>query len=396
MHAKNTAAQAIDQKAAAIRKLARDIGTHPELGHSEHKACRWLTDALRSAGYAVTTGTAGMPTAFEARRGEGKPVIALLCEYDALPDIGHGCGHNLIGAASVGAALGLAAVLPPMAGEIRVIGAPAEETGGGKVRLTDAGGFSDVDAAMMFHPANACFLMSTSNAMDALEFAYRGRTAHAASGPERGINALDSVIHLFNGINALRQHVPADVRMHGIITEGGVAANIVPDRAAARFYFRAPTRTLLNDVVGKAKKIAEGAALMTGASLSVENYEDSNDNMVPNRVLALQFGENLRALGFTDIQESRTGTGSSDMGNVSQVVPAIHPYLPIGQFTGHSKEFAEGAVSDQAMETLLLAAKALAWTALDVLAQPNLAQAAKDEHQKALVKGQAIPSTAAE
>ena len=382
MHAKETAAQAIDKNAAAIHQLARDIGGNPELGHDEHKACLWLTDALREAGYSVTTGTAGMPTAFDARRGVGEPVIALLCEYDALPDIGHGCGHNLIGAASVGAALGLAAVMPPVTGEIRVIGAPAEETGGGKVRLTNAGCFADVDAAMMFHPADACFLMSTSNALDALEFTYHGRTAHAASRPELGINALDSVLQLFNGINAMRQHVPQGVRMHGIISEGGLAANIVPDRAVARFYFRAPTRGMLDSIVAKAKKIAEGAALMTGASLSVRSYEDSNDNMIPNRTLAQQFGENLRSLGFTDIQECRTGTGSSDMGNVSHVVPAIHPYLPIGQFTGHSKEFAQGAVSDEAMETLLLAAKCLAWTALDVFKQPSLLEAAQNEHSE--------------
>ncbi len=383
MDYKERVSQEIHSNAACIKGLARQIGEHPELGFAEYKSSALLAQTLEGAGYEIEKPLAGLETAFRATLGEGKPNIALLCEYDALPGIGHGCGHNLIGAASVGAALGLARVIWEIGGQVTVIGAPGEETGGGKTILVQEGVFQGVDGAMMFHPSSENLLMSTTNALDAYEFVFTGRTAHAAGSPEQGINALDGVIQLFNGINALREHLKDTVRIHGIITEGGQAANIVPDRAVAQFYIRAPHRSELDMVTSKIFDAARGAALMTGSQVSWRKFEHSNDNMIPNQVMASVFGANLRALGVTDIEEFQEGKGSSDMGNVSHVVPAIHPYLSIGNnLVGHTTEFAEAALTEDAFQTALLAAEALAHTAIDLLTDPALLGAVKSEYER--------------
>jgi len=375
---------AVERKAKRIRELARQIGENPELGFQEHKAAQWLGAALREAGFAVQYGTAGMETAFCAQIGQGRPTVAFLCEYDALPEIGHACGHNLIGAASVGAALGLAELMPELQGTLVVLGAPAEETGGGKVKLVEAGAFQSVDAAMMFHPSGQNLLMSTSNALDAYEFVFIGRAAHAAASPEQGINALDGVIHLFNGINSLRQHLKDDVRIHGIITEGGTAPNIVPARAVARFYFRAATRSYLNEVVEKIFQIARGAALITGAQVEWHKFEMSNDNFVPNKALAGAFRRSLELLGVREVEEYREGRGSSDMGNVSHVVPSIHPYLSVGEgLISHTPEFAQACLSLVGLDTAVLAAKALALTAFDLFTDAELLAKVRAEHSQA-------------
>ncbi len=372
----------IESNRALLENLASQIGKNPELGFAEYEASRLLSSALQEAGYAVTQGIAGLETAFKGVLGEGKPNLALLCEYDALPELGHACGHNLIGVASVGAALGIAPFLPQLGGQITVLGAPAEETGGGKVLLVEADAFRDIDAAMMFHPANQNLLMSRSNAIDAYEFVFIGKEAHAASAPEDGINALDGVISLFNGINALREHLPDSIRIHGIISEGGQAPNVVPGRAVARFYIRAPQRSLLDEIRAKVFRVAEGAALMTGTQVSWEKFEPSNDNFVPNQPLALAFGANLQRLGVREIVEYADGRGSSDMGNVSQVVPAIHPYLSIGEdLVGHTAEFAQASLSPEGLNTMMIAAQALAYTLVDVLIDPRLLHSAKREHE---------------
>ena len=371
----------IESKRVHLENLALTIGQNPELGFEEYEASQLLCKSLEEAGFDVVQGVAGMPTAFRGTRGKGLPNIALLCEYDALPEIGHACGHNLIGVASVGAALGLAPFMEELGGQITVVGAPAEETGGGKVILVEQGIFQDVDAALMFHPASNNLLMSTTNALNAYEFIFTGKTAHAAASPEQGINALDGAIFLFNGINALREHIPDSIRIHGIISEGGKAPNIVPDRAVARFYIRAPKREVLDEVTAKVLKIAEGAALMSGTSISWNQFELSNDNLVPNQTLALAFGANLQRLGVTDIQEFSDGKGSSDMGNVSRVVPAIHPYLSIGEgLVSHTREFAQASLSSQGIETALLAANVLAHTVVDVLTNSALLEAIKKEY----------------
>jgi amidohydrolase len=378
---KERVSREIHSSAGRIIELARQIGENPELGFAEYEASALLTQTLEQAGYTIEKPLAGLETAFRATLGVGKPNIALLCEYDALPGIGHGCGHNLIGAASVGAALGLARILEEIGGQVTVIGAPGEETGGGKTILVEQGIFHGVDGAMMFHPSSENLLMSTTNALDAYEFTFIGRPAHAAGSPEHGINALDGVIQLFNGMNALREHLKDTVRIHGIITEGGQAPNIVPDRAVAQFYFRAPHRSELDAVTSKIFDVARGAALMTGAEVSWRKFEHSNDNMIPNRMMAAAFGANLEALGVTDIEEFQEGKGSSDMGNVSHVVPAIHPYLSIGHaLIGHTAEFAEACLNPAAFRITVLAAEALAHTTIDLLTDSALLMAVRSEH----------------
>ena len=347
------------------------IYNNPELGNEEYKAVKALTTFLKEHDFKVETSIAGMDTAFKATFDSGKPgmTIGYLCEYDALPKIGHGCGHNMIGPMSAGAGVVLSKVLHEVGGKVIVYGTPAEETNGGKVILAEAGVFDELDAAMIVHPDGETRASGSSSALYPIRFIYKGKTAHAASCPEKGINALNSVIQLFNGIDALRQHVTSDVRMHGIITKGGVAANIVPDEAIADFYFRASTKARVTEVVEKVKKIAEGAALMTGATLEMERYELPYDDLKTNETLSEMFNNNLRELGITDIKEAKATGGSSDIGNVSHVAPTIHPYIGITDcpMVGHSVEMANATITSKAHDRLLIAALAMAYTGYDVI-----------------------------
>ncbi len=346
------------------------IYKNPELGNQEYKSVEVLTSFLKEHNFEIEKELLGIETAFRAiydTKKEG-PTIGYLCEYDALPSIGHGCGHNMIGAMSAGAGVILSKVIDKVGGRIIVYGTPAEETNGAKVILAEEGVFDELDVAMMAHPADITAKSGTSMALYPLQFTYKGKTAHAASCPEDGINALNSVIQLFNGIDALRQHVTPDVRMHGIITNGGVAANIVPGEATAQFYFRADKKETLDDLLIKVKKIAEGAALMTGATLEMTRYELPNDNLITNENLSEAFTENLKALGITDIHESRQ-CGSSDIGNVSHKTPTIHPFIGITNcpITSHTVEMADATTTKLAHERLLIGALALAYTGYDVL-----------------------------
>lgn len=347
------------------------IYNNPELGNEEYKAVEALTTFLKEHDFKVEASIVGMDTAFKATFDSGKPgmTIGYLCEYDALPKIGHGCGHNMIGVMSAGAGVVLSKVLHEIGGKVIVYGTPAEETNGGKVILAEAGVFDELDAAMIVHPDGETRASGSSSALYPIRFIYKGKTAHAASCPEKGINALNSVIQLFNGIDALRQHVTPDVRMHGIITKGGVAANIVPDEAIADFYFRASTKERVTEVVEKVKKIAEGAALMTGATLEMERYELPYDDLNTNETLSEMFNNNLRELGITDIKEAKATGGSSDIGNVSHVAPTIHPYIGITDcpIVGHSVEMANATTTSKAHDRLLIAALAMAYTGHDVI-----------------------------
>ena len=354
-----------------LSQISDYIYNNPELGNEEYKAVEALTTFLKEHDFKVEAPIAGMDTAFKATFDSGKPgmTIGYLCEYDALPKIGHGCGHNMIGVMSSGAAVALSKVLDEIGGKIIVYGTPAEETNGGKVILAEAGVFDELDAAMIVHPDGETRASGSSSALYPIRFIYKGKTAHAASCPEKGINALNSVIQLFNGIDALRQHVTPDVRMHGIITKGGVAANIVPDEAIADFYLRASTKERVTEVVEKVKKIAEGAALMTGATLEMERYELPYDDLNTNEILSEMFNNNLRELGITDIKEARATGGSSDIGNVSHVAPTIHPYIGITDcpMVGHSIEMANATTTSKAHDRLLIAALAMAYTGHDVI-----------------------------
>lgn len=366
-----------------LSEISDYICSNPEMGNHEFKAAEKLTSFLKAKGFSVETGIADRPTAFKAVY-ESKlpgPSVAFLCEYDALPGIGHGCGHNMIGTMSCGAAAGLIRVLDRTGGRVVVLGTPAEETDGAKVDMAEKGVFMDIDAAMILHPEDKTYESGTSLAMDALQFEFRGKPSHAAASPHEGINALDAVILTFNGINALRQHVTTDVRIHGIITEGGKAANIVPDKAVAQFYVRAGNKKYLAEVVEKVKNIAGGAALMTGASLEISNYEISYDDMKTNRTLSKAFTDNLKLAGVKDILPSRSDTGSIDMGNVSNVVPAIHPLIGISdnKIVGHTTEFRDATMTDKAHEALVRGACALALTGYDVITDKELLKQIKEE-----------------
>ena len=349
------------------------IYENPELGNEEYKAVKILTELLKEHNFEVEEKYLNMDTAFKATFDSGKPglTIGYLCEYDALPGIGHGCGHNMIGTISSGAGIVLSKIIDKVGGKIIVYGTPAEETNGAKVIMVEEGAFDELDCAMMVHPNDKTYASGTSSALYPIQFTFKGKTAHAASCPEQGINALNAVIQLFNGIDALRQHVTKDVLMHGIITEGGVAANIVPERAVAQFYIRAAKKATIEEVLEKVKNIARGAALMTGCELEMDRYELPYDDLNTNEVLSEAFNENLRNLGITEIYPPKTGGGSSDIGNVSYVTPTIHPYISISncEVRGHSRELAKATTEGLGHERLLTAVLALAYTGYDVLSK---------------------------
>ncbi|PAD89325.1 amidohydrolase [Niallia circulans] len=378
----------INENEAKFKDISIYIGENPELGHEEFKACEILTDTLKQHDFNVEIGICDLPTAFKATFDSGKagPVIGFMAEYDALPELGHACGHNLIGTMGIAAGIGLSKVLSKTGGKVIVYGTPAEETKGGKVTMAEAGIFEELDVAMMVHPLDSYMKSGDSLAMDAIQFEFFGKAAHAAASPHLGINALDAVLQTFNSINALRQHIKSDARIHGVITEGGKAANIVPDYAVAQFYVRAGKREEVNKLVEKVKQCAEGAALQTGATVKSSFYEFSYDDMITNQTLSDLFTKQLVDLGVepSEIQEQRDGSGSLDMGNVSQVVPSIHPYVKICNeaYACHTHEFREAAMSDQGREAMILGAKSMALTGLEILTNKELLAKIKAEFLK--------------
>lgn len=367
--------QRIDELAPQLWDLALRIHAHPEVGFEEHKAAAWLEDVLAGGGFAVERGVGGLPTAFRAVHPAQRPGprIALLSEYDALPELGHACGHNLIAAIAVGAALGLAPYKEELPGALVVLGTPAEEGGGGKIKLIGAGLFRDLDAAMMVHPADQTVASRGSLAITEVEIAFHGQAAHASSEPDKGINALDAVIGTFIGLNALRQHIRDGSRVHGIITHGGVKPNIVPEYAAARFYVRAADNAYRDELVEKLRRCAEGAALATGAKLDFRLVGHAYKAIRSNQTLARRFAQHIADLGFP-VEQPQGGLGSTDMGDVSWEVPAIHPYIRIGPgvIPGHSRAFCDAARAEPARKAMLAAAKALAAVCLDLWTDPAL------------------------
>lgn len=374
----------IESQRESYHRISQYIGHNPELGHQEFKAAKALTDELTKEGFNVTLGTCGLDTAFEAVFDSGKPgaKIGYMAEYDALPDLGHACGHNLIGTMAVAAGVALSKVVSETGGAVYVYGTPAEETTGGKVNMSDEGVLSHLDAAMMVHPSAEHMASGSSLAMDAIQFEFFGRASHAANSPHKGINALDAVIQTFNSINALREHLTSDVRIHGIITDGGSAANIVPDYAKAQFYVRSAKRSDLTPILEKVKNCAKGAALATGARLESSFYEFSYDDMNTNDALSKLYTANTLDLGVSKEQIKKEEDGGSlDMGNVSQVVPSIHPYVKIADngCDYHTHEFREAALSEEGFEGLILGAKSMALTGYDLLTKPELLNEIKAE-----------------
>jgi amidohydrolase len=387
---KKQVCEAVDRRAAQLIETADWIHAHPEIGHQEVEAAKRLSGLLTSAGIPVEMGTAGMATAFKAElggKGAQRPRVAILAEYDALPGLGHGCGHNLIGTSAIGAGLALAEVIPKLEGSIWVLGTPAEESAapnsGGKVHMVNAGIFSDVDAAIMFHPGTeTAVTLDRSLAARGFEFYFRGRAAHAAGAPEEGINALDAVVLLYNAISVLRQQMRSDVRIHGIILSGGAAANIIPDYAAIRYRTRADDADYLEEVVQRVIACAEGAAKATGCRLEWTEYMPGYENTMPNKVLLDLMTTNMRALGLSvNNERRRSGRGSTDFGNVSRRVPGIEARLAITddwEIPGHSIEFREAAGSDLGRRAMLNAAKSLAMTAIDLLSEPQHLKRARE------------------
>ena len=380
---KDAIGRAVDGLADELESLSRRIHTNPELGYQEVKASGWLSDFLTAKGFKVEKGVAGVETAYRAtiETGEG-PTIAILCEYDALPGLGHACGHNVIATSGAGAGAALAAVrgqLPK--GRIQVIGTPAEEGGGGKMKLIEGGVFTDVDCAMMIHGLDRTILHADLLGIVRVNFDFTGKAAHASADPWQGVNALDAVIQTFNAISALRQQVRPDVRIHGIITNGGQAPNIIPEAASATFYVRAATLDYMWEVYKKVVACAEGAARATGAQLQTVQVPTVYEPLKRNETLLGAFKVNLERLGDTPEPPDPSRLGSSDIGNVSQVIPAIQPYIKIAEAGTpiHSRAFAEAAVKPLARRGLVTAAKTMAMTTADLLADPALVRRAKDE-----------------
>jgi len=382
---KATVPEKVDNQYQQLKEIALKIHDSPELSLNEVKAARWLTEYLEENGFSVERGICGLPTAFRARYGKNRPTIAFLAEYDALPGVGHACGHNLIAAIAVGAGVASQAVIDKLGGSVLVIGTPAEERGGGKIIMAEKGAFANLDAAMMVHPGPANIDGFNALAAQHIEVEFLGKSAHAAALPEQGINALEAMIQSFNAINSLRQHIRSSARISGIITDGGNAPNVVPEHSAASFLVRATEDDYLGELKQKVINCFAGAATATGAQLKYKCAGKSYDTMRNNSVMTNLFVKNTQTLGreFTPIDPLRA-FGSTDMGNVSHVVPSIHPFIAITgpEVAVHSPEFATAAASEAGIKGMLDASKGLAMTAIDLVANPELLKAAREEFEE--------------
>jgi amidohydrolase len=373
-------AAAVEAARDEIVDLSHRIHAEPEPAFEEHKAAAWVADALRVHGFAVEHPAGSLATAVRAVRRGGRggsgPRIGILAEYDALPGLGHGCGHNTMAASGVGAAIALAAVADELPGEIVFLGTPAEERGSGKQVMIDDGLFEGIDAALLFHPCDRSHVESFPMISEDVDVVFSGVAAHASSDPWKGRNALDAMIQLFTAVGLWRQQVKSSTRIHGIIREGGTAANIIPDRTVASFMLRSDDPDYYEDLKAQFDRIAEGAARATGTTVVV-TYSGLATTMRNNGVLASRFRANMAPYGVIDMGDD-ANAGSTDMANVSWVCPAIHPDLAICEegVAGHSTAFRDAAVTPRADETTLLAATLIAQTAVDLFLDPASVEAA--------------------
>jgi len=382
---KASAAQEIDSHRQELSELALRIHANPELGFQEFKAVEWLTQYLKENGFFIEPGICQLPTAFRASYGQGKPAIAILAEYDALPDLGHACGHNLIAGAAVGAGIASKPAIDQCGGSIVVMGTPAEELYGGKAIMAGRGAFNNLDAAMMVHPGTRDYAITCALASQALDVEFFGKAAHAAARPEAGINALEAMLQSFTAINSLRQHIKSTARIHGIITDGGEAANIVPDHSAGNFLVRAEDNAYLEELKEKVLNCFIGAATATGARLEYRWDEVCYAPVRNNRVLAELFLQNMESLGRKIALTISGGAfGSTDMGNVSQIVPGIHPSVAVARRESgvHTSQFARAAASEKGIRGMLDAAKAMAMTVVDLLSSPETLAKVKKEFEQ--------------
>lgn len=377
----------IDQRQGDLFDLARSIHAHPELSFNEHRASQWIVDLVQRHGHPAVRPFGGLDTALCARSGTGGPHIAVLAEYDALPEIGHACGHNLIAAGAVGAFLALAAVAPELGGSVSLIGTPAEEGGGGKIRLIEAGAFKEVDAAMMFHPFDRDLLAHPTLATYWLEMTFRGRPAHAAVAPHDGASALTACMDAFRLVDGQRVHFRDGVRVHGFIKQGGEAVNIIPEKAVCQFSVRAFDLKELERVRGIVERCARAAAMASDVEVEVVSHQGYR-NMRNNLPMAERFASHLGELGRrAEMTDPDVGTGSTDMGDVSYAVPAIHPWLAIcdvGEALCHQRRFAECAVSQRGLDSMVIAAKAMARTGAELLLDADLRAEARQAFERGL------------
>jgi amidohydrolase len=368
---KREAQRALEAAAPALIELSEALHADPETAWQEHRSARRVAAVLAGHGFAVTERYLGLETAFLATSGPGPVRIGVCAEYDALPGLGHACGHNLIAAMSAGAGIALAAVAGQLGLTVEVVGTPAEEGGGGKIELLDRGGFAGLDLAMMAHPAPADAAEANPFAVSHWHVAYRGKAAHAAAFPEEGINAADAFTVAQVAIGLLRQQLPASVRVHGIVTGGGQAPNAIPELTEGRWYVRAETMAELATAEARVRRCFEAGALATGAELTLTTESKPYTEFRANDEASAFYRANAGALGrvFAESDSTaRMNRGSTDMANVSQVVPAIHPFIGLGCFpvVNHQREFADACVGPIAEQALRDGATALAWTAIDV------------------------------
>jgi len=383
---KNSIIKEIENLTDEITATSSYLLNNPETAFKEYKASAYLSNVLEEHGFEVKKYSGELETAFLAQPKGMKavrPVIALLAEYDALPKIGHGCGHNLIAAASLGAAVALKNVKGEHSNGFVVVGTPAEEGGGGKVKLIEKGVFNDIDAAMMFHPAQTNIPGRGMLGRIKFSIEFHGKTAHASNSPDKGINALDALIQTFNNINSLRQTMLPQGRIHGIITHGGEAPNIIPDYAAGLFYVRGNTIAYRDKIFDKVVSCAEAAAMAVGAKMKIKIDGPKIDPFKLNHCLQDMFKENMINLGIK-IDKDNGRRGSSDIGNLSHFIPTIHPYLAItnDDIASHSVEFRDATDKELGRSTLIAAAKLLALTSYDYLSSPDLQKCVAEEFKR--------------
>ena len=372
----------VDRQRHQLGELSLKIHSHPELGFQEHKALKWLIQYLEANGFTVEKGICQLETAFRASYGNSQPAIAILAEYDALPQLGHACGHNLIATIAVGAAVASKPLIDQLGGTVIVLGTPAEELYGGKIIMAQRGAFKDIDIAMMVHPSTHNTATAKALACISLDVEFFGQEAHAAAHPEEGINALEAMIQSFTAINSLRQHIKDRARIHGIITDGGQAANVVPAHSAASFLVRSPDEAYLEELKEKVLNCFIGAATAAGARLEYSWGEVQYAPMRNNLTMAQLFINNMNSLGReVQLENANQSFGSTDMGNVSQLVPSIHPSVAIAPkgVAIHSPQFAEAASSEAGIKGMNDAAKALAMTVVDLLTSQETIDQVKKE-----------------
>ena len=365
----------VDAHADVLIDASHQIHAHPELGFEEHFAHDLLTSVLADAGVEVETAAYGVETAFAGRAGTSGPTIAVLCEYDALPVIGHACGHNVIGTAGLGAGIAAGAMAEELGGRVLILGTPAEEGGGGKVKLAEQGAFEDVDAAMMVHPAGMDLATFGAIAIQTLNVVYQGKAAHAAAAPQKGLNALDAAVLGYMNVAALRQHIRPDERIHGIFTEAGDAANVVPDRTAATWYVRSPKLRSLQRLKARVLTCLEAGAAAAGCTMEHEWKDPAYADLIDNDPFMALYVANAERVGraVADVGSAEGVVGSTDMGNVSYLVPSIHPMIQVSppNVAIHSADFVRYAGGDEGDKAVIDGAKMLACTVADLWCQPG-------------------------